>query len=57
MRKEQISININKDVLNILDNYVKNIGMGANRSCFIEEAVVYYLNFKEVENANITKNN
>ena len=46
MAKQPISIGINKDLLNKIDLYLDNIGLGANRSALIQEALIDYLKDK-----------
>jgi len=46
MNKQPISIGIDKDLINKIDLYLNKIGLGANRSALITEALKDYLKRK-----------
>ena len=43
---EKIMVSIDKKLLSIVDDKVESIGLGANRSAFISEALVYFMKVK-----------
>jgi hypothetical protein len=46
MRKKVVLISIDQNVLQRVDEYVQEIGMGSNRSAFLAEAADYYLTIR-----------
>lgn len=46
MNVDIVTISIEKETLKKLDDYIKKIGCGANRSGFINESVKYYLKIR-----------